>query len=98
MDYRHKKQRVYGSALALIVFIAGYNIWSYNSGYCTTMTLLTFSLPAKLLLAGILLSGLYLLKLRWRINQKLKMNSCRCGAELTPIWSYCPDCGEQRQL
>ena len=57
MNAKQKTRIVYALALLLVLVIIGYNVWSYLAGYCTISTLLAFSLPAKLLLVGILVAS-----------------------------------------
>ena len=97
MNAKQKSRLVYLAAFLLIVVIVGYNIWSYCAGYCTVSTLMTFSVPAKLLLAGIFLASLYLLNCKFRNKQLHNGNICSCGAELREDWTFCPVCGEQRK-
>ena len=97
MNVKDKSRLVYISAALLVCVIISYNIWSYCAGYCTTATLMVFSLPAKLLLIGIAVATVFLLLCKSKKRQMLQHNSCICGAELRENWSYCPACGMQRK-
>lgn len=81
----------------LLLAILAYNYWSYQCGYCTMASLMSFSWPAVLLLGCNLLAVLVLLCLRMRSKRLLRRQLCDCGARLLSSWSYCPACGQQRQ-
>lgn len=98
MDIKQRKRVVYVAAILLVLVVAGYNIWSYGSGYCTASSLVAFSAPAKILLAGIAVAIVYLLSCKSK-NKQLhcrRTNVCVCGSKLRENWTHCPVCGQQR--
>ena len=96
MNAKQKSKIVYAAALLLILMIIGYNIWSYYAGYCTVATLLAFSLPAKLLLVGILVASGFLYSCKLKNRQLYQHDGCSCGTQLRDRWLYCPVCGKPR--
>lgn len=98
MNTKQKRRLVYVAALMLVLVIVAYNTWSYYAGLCTVTMLMTFSLPAKLLLGGIAVALIFLLSCRAKKQQSAQLNSCFCGARLRDTWGYCPECGQQRKV
>jgi len=75
--------------VALIVWY--YNYWAIGCGRCTSADFWRIG-PNTLLWAAVILAAFSLLLfLRWRADRFCK---CRkCGSNLHPAWSYCPECG-----
>jgi hypothetical protein len=84
-------------AVILLTVIVGYNYWSYRCGFCTLSSLLSFSGPALVLIAGNLLAIAILLIIRRRQRQAVRLRFCRCGESLRNNWTFCPACGELRK-
>ena len=97
MNAKQKTKIVYAAALLLLLGIVGYNIWSFYAGYCTVATLMAFSLPAKLLLSGIVIAILFLFSCKSRNRKLAGQNTCACGVPLRNNWGFCPVCGQDRK-
>ena len=97
MKRKQKNLLIYLGVGFLLVAIAVYNLWSYNAGYCTISSLMLLSMPAKLLLFGIVLAIVALTAQRVKKRKLKHSHYCRCGQCLLPNWSYCPVCGNQRR-
>lgn len=97
MNAKQKTKIVYVAAFLLVLTIVGYNIWSYYAGYCTGATLMAFSVPAKLLLVGIAIAGVFLMTSRSKNKNLARRNTCGCGVLLRGQWDYCPVCGVKRK-
>ncbi|WP_020676228.1 hypothetical protein [Geopsychrobacter electrodiphilus] len=74
-----------------------YNYWSFSCGRCDAESLLTVSLPAKILIGINLLAVLILTYLTNR-SPRLDHSKCPCGARLHPGWYFCPECGQARPV
>lgn len=97
MGEKQKKKMLYGFVLLLLTTIVGYNIWSFDYGYCTVRSLMSISFPAILLIVGIVFAVAWLMTMKSRGTRMLSQNRCVCGAELRDQWLYCPDCGRQQR-
>lgn len=97
MNSKQKTRIVYVAATLLLLLIIGYNFWSYYAGYCTAATLMTFSVPAKLLLVGIAIAVGFLFSCKSKNRRLEQQNTCDCGVMLRGSWEYCPICGEKRK-
>lgn len=96
MKARHKNLFFYLFMSMLLLVIIGYNFWSFRCGYCTISSLLSFSPPALLLLAGILIAAVFLLIVKVKNKQLRRQQYCHCGALLRKQWNHCPTCGQGR--
>ena len=97
MNTKQKAIIMYAAASLLLLVIICYNIWSYYAGYCTVATLMTFSVPAKLLLISIAIAAIFLLSSKAKNRLLAKQNTCACGVLLRNSWDFCPVCGEKRK-
>jgi len=81
----------------LLTIIVGYNYWSFQCGYCTLSSLLSFSEPALILIVCNLIGLAVLLRVKFRNRKRLQRHHCRCGSFLRDGWLFCPTCGEGRR-
>lgn len=92
-----KKRHLLLYLVILLTIIVSYNYWSFRCGYCSLSSLLSFSPPALVLIAGNLAALLALAVIRVRQRRRLQRQHCTCGELLRSSWSFCPDCGVERQ-